>query len=143
MEVETAGKDVGAGEPFERETGAVGAATHGNHHGGYAHVFHGLFGKVDNVHDRLYLLAHVVVLVFDFEAGTVGELPVDFPHEVLKLLLAALETVAVVVADNVAERGLLDAAFARNEVVEAFITLGVFGSFPAGEHDGVLYGDTQ
>ena len=95
------------------------------------------------MHDRFYLLAHVVVLVFDFEAGTVGELPVDFPHEVLKLLLAALEAVAVVVADDVAERGLFDAAFARNEVVEAFITFSVFGRFPAGEHDGILHGDTQ
>ena len=63
--------------------------------------------------------------------------------EVLELFFAALEAVAVMVADDVGEGGLLDSALHADEVVEAFVALGMLGCLPAREHDDKLVGDAH
>ena len=62
--------------------------------------------------------------------------------EVLELLLATLEAVAVVVANDIGEHRFLDIALERNEVIEPFVAFGMLGRLPAGQHDGILVGDT-
>lgn len=143
MEVETAGKDIGAGKPFERELGAVCTAADGNYLGFYTGILHGLQSDVDDVHHRFDFLAHVVILVLDLEGGHAGEFVVDFACEVFKLFFAALEAVAVVVADYIGESGFLYSSLNGYKMIETFVAFGVLGSFPAGEHYGKLGGDAQ
>ena len=131
VEIMSSGENVGTRQSFEREACAVGPASDGNYHWSYADIFHGFFGKVDDIHDRLYFFAHVVVLIFDVETGAVGEFFVDFMYEVSEFFFTSFEAIAVVVAYNVAEGCFLDAAFARNQVVKTFIAFGMLGCFPA------------
>ena len=49
---------------------------------------HCLLGNVDDMAHRLDFLAHIVVLVLDFEGAAVGELMVDFAGKMLELALA-------------------------------------------------------
>ena len=94
--------------------------------------FIALDGSVDDVHYGFDLLTHVEVLVFDFDRDAVGEFVVDFACKVFELFFAAFEAVAVVVADDVGEHGFFYGTFNRDQVVEAFVAFGVFGSLPAG-----------
>ena len=141
MEVEPTGKDVGAGQALEAELGAVRAAAYGLHLGRHATVAHGLQGNLYDMHHRLDLLAHVVVLVLDLDLGTAGKLGIDLIDQVLDLLLALFEAGAVVIANDVAEGRLLHGAVDADQVVEAFVTLGVFGSLGARQHGDELVGD--
>ena len=63
MEIEAAGKDVGAGQAFETELCAVGAATDGLDLACHPSLLDGTSGNVDNVFLAFELLLHVVVLV--------------------------------------------------------------------------------
>lgn len=140
MEVESAGKDVGAGQSFEGELCSVCAAAYGYYFGRDAAVAHGLFGCVDDVHQRFDFFAHVVVLVFDFDGAAVGKFVVDFACEVFHLFFASFEAVAVVVSYDVCEHCFFDGSFHAYEVVESFVSFGVFGGFPSWEHDDKLVG---
>ena len=141
VEVQSAGEDVGAGESLEAQLSAVCAAAYGLNLGRYAACAHGLQSCLHNMHHRFYLLAHVVILVLDFHLGTAGELGVDFTHQMLYLLFALLKTCAVVIADNIVERGLLHRAADAYQMIEALVTLCVFGSFGARKHGDELIGD--
>lgn len=122
---------------------SVCAAAYGYYFGCDAAVAHGLFGCVDDVHQRLDFFAHVVVLVFDFDGAAVGEFVVYFARKVLHLFFAAFEAVSVVVAYDVCKHGFFDGAFHSDEVVESFVSFGVLGGLPAGEHDDKLVGDAH
>ena len=143
MEIQATGKDVGAGETLERQLCAIGSATDRLHLRHYTGTLHGEFCRVDNVHYGFDFLAHIIVLVLKLEAHAVRELIVHFACKVLKFLLAALKTVAVVVADNVGHHGLFHIALNTHEVIEAFISLSVFGRLPARKHDGKLVGNAN
>lgn len=140
MEVEASGEYIGAGQSLERELCSVGASSDGLYFGCDAGIFHGLDGYVDDVHHWLDFLAHIIVLILDFDGGAAGKFVVDLACEVFELFLAALETVAVVVADDVGEYSLLDGAFDGYEMIEALVAFGVLGSLPAREHDDKLVG---
>ena len=77
VEVVAAGKNVGAGQAFEREIGSVGAAADGHHLGFYAGFLDGLFGNLHHVEYGLNLFAHVVVLVLDVAGDTLTVLLVE------------------------------------------------------------------
>ena len=85
------------------------------------------------MHHRLDFLTHVVVLVLYLHRAAAGKLHVGLPAQMLNLFLAALETCAVMVADDVGEHSLLHAALDSDKMVESFVTLGMFGESPIGE----------
>lgn len=92
------------------------------------------------MHQWFDFFAHVVVLVFDFDGAAVGKFVVDFACEVFHLFFAAFEAVAVVVSYDVCEHCFFDGSFHAYEVVESFVSFGVFGGFPSWEHDDKLVG---
>ena len=65
MEIDTTGKDIGTRQPFERELCTVCTTTNGFYLGLYIDIAHSLRHEVDDVNNRFYFLAHVVVLVFN------------------------------------------------------------------------------
>ena len=64
-----------------------------------------------------------------------------FSYQMLQLFFAAFESVAVMVAYYVCDGGLLHIAFGGDEVVESFISLGMLGGLPSGQHRHKLVGD--
>lgn len=97
VEVQPAGEDVGAGQSFEGELRTVGTAADGLHVGFHAYGFHSGESHVDDVHHRFYLLAHVVVLVAEFErCRTFTVFGVDFTDVAFYLFLALFEAWAIV-----------------------------------------------
>ena len=122
VEVESAGEDVGAGQSHERQLGTVCAAADGADLRLYAGLHHSLLDDVDDVHHGLYLLAHVVVLVFEVQnERALSILAVHALHEAFHHLLACFEPLPVVVADNVADSGLLHSPFDAGKVEESLI----------------------
>ncbi len=78
--------------------------------GCHAYVAHGFLGDVDHIFYGFDFLAHVVVLILYLYGGAVGELVVDFSYQMLQLFFAAFESVAVMVAYYVCDRGFPNAA---------------------------------
>ena len=129
VEIEAAGEDVRTRQAAETEVRTVGAAADRLHFGLHACVFNGLFGYFDDTVVRFHLLTHVIVLVLEDEfhrAGAVfGVNEIGHPgHH----FLARLELGAVVIADDVGEIGLLDRSLERNQMEEAFVAFGIFGT---------------
>jgi hypothetical protein len=87
---------------------------------------------------RVDFFAHVVVLVADVKLGYAWKFVVYLAGKVFQFFFAALESVAVVVADYISEHCFFDGAFNGCKVIEPFVALGVFRSFPAREHDSKL-----
>ena len=93
------------------------------------------------MHDGLHLLAHIIILVVErhlhyviavFAGEQVGHL--------LDVSLARLKLLAVVVADDVGQGGVLHTALHANQVVETFVLNGVLGGFAFGKESGKLGG---
>ena len=123
-----AGEEVRTRQPHERESCAVRAAADGPHEGLDAGLLHGPQGLVDKLRMGFDHLAHVEILVLDRQLQHVVAVlllqQIDArPEEDLLLL----ELLGVVVADDVAYRGLLYRAVHGHAVVETFVTLGVLG----------------
>jgi len=78
VEVQASGENVGAGEALERQLSSVCAAAYGLHFWRYAGAAHGFLGNIHDVHLRLHLFAHVVVLVFYVDSAAVRKFVVDF-----------------------------------------------------------------
>ena len=122
VEVQSTGKNVRAGQTFERELGSVGAAANGLNARRNACLLHSFDGYVDDVHHGVYLFAHVVVLVFDCGNGNL--LTIFFTQCfgcMLEYALALLKALAVVVADDVGNCGTLHTAFYANYVIKSFV----------------------
>ena len=111
MEIQSACKDVGAGEAFERELCSVCATTDGYHLGKAACLFDGALGYVDDVRLVHQLGVHIVVSVLHL--GEEGASTIFLIHPLAHVqdeTLAHLEHLGVVVANDVCESGLLHTA---------------------------------
>ena len=140
MEVDTAGEDVRARQSLETELRSIGAATDRLYTRWNTALLHRSQHNVDDVHVRVNLLLHVIVLVVDLGCNrTLAILLVHLLHAVLDEVLAVLELVAVVVADDVAQFGFLAAALDAQQVIEALVALGLFRSFALRNHILELY----
>ena len=111
MEIQSAGENVGTRKPLEAEICAVGSAADRLDLGfdaGYLHSFHGL---VNYMIMRLNLKSHVVILVLHIcRGGTLTVFRVDEIHRLMDHQFPLLEFLGVMVADDVGEVGLLNAA---------------------------------
>src|SRR5574344_1099621 len=134
VEVETACKDIGAGKTHEGELCSVCSSSNGSHLWCHACFGYGFFGNVYNVHHRLNLLSHVVVLVIHVERDDVAILLVEFLHHLKHLVLSTLEVFAVVVAYDERELCLLTTATDAGEVEEAFIAFSGFWNLVGWKH---------
>ena len=142
MEVEPAGKDVGAGQALEREVGAVGAAADGLDLGFDAGHLHGFHRFVDDVVVRLHLLPHVVVLVPHFQGGRArAVLHIDEIHHLRHQFFLGLELGAVVVADDVGEVGVFHRTLEGDDVEEALVAFRVFRTLLYGQQTVKLLPD--
>ena len=87
------------------------------------------------MHDRLHLLAHIIVLIADlYFYRPLAILLIDLAYQMLDLAFAALEACAVVVTDNVLQGGLLYAAVHGDQMVKSFIPLCMLGCLPTRQH---------
>ena len=77
------------------------------------------------------------------KCAAAGELVVGLAHQVLHLELAAFETVAVMVADDVGDGGLLNRPLDAHEMIETLVPLGMLGGLPARQHQYELVGDAD
>lgn len=117
VEVESASKDVRAGQSLERQLRTVGSATDGTHAARNVASLHGFKHNVNHVRHGLNHFAHIIVLVghFDsyraFAVAGIGPL-----HRLLQESLAAFKAFAVVVANDVAELCLFHIAFDVEQV---------------------------
>ncbi len=79
-------------------------------------------------------------MVLDFGLGAARELAIHLVAQVLDFALAALKACAVVVAQDVGERGTFHVALHAHEVIESLIALGVLRRFPSWQHHSKLHG---
>ena len=90
---------------------------------------------IDDVHVGIDFLLHVIILVLHLSHnGIFAILLLHLSHALLDERLAVFEAVTVVVADDIAERGLFNTALDAQQVIEAFIALGRFGCLIGGQH---------
>ena len=135
---------VGAGKTHVGKARAVGAAANGDDERLDARVLHRLARKLDELHMGQDLLFHVVVLIGDGKLDAFAA--VAGVHERRRLLhdaLALLEALAVVVANDVVERGRRDIALDRAQVEEPFAALGGRGNLGRGKKRGELAGQKR
>ena len=144
MEVIAAGGQVRAGETHVGQASAVGAAADGRLDGLHAASAEGRFRLVHDVHAGLQHLLHVAVAVAHLaHEGALAVLLVQVLGDALDGGLALVEFVCIVVADDVAQDGLLLIAGEVHEVVEALVALGVGGDLRGGQHAVPLDGHEQ
>ena len=125
MEIDTSGEDVGARQAAEGELRAVGSATDGLHLRCDTTFLHSLEHDIDDIHVGVDLLLHVVILVFHLDGHSAfAILLVHLLRNALQEVLALLKVLAVVVAYDIAELGLLTVAVDAYQVEEALIALG-------------------
>ena len=141
VEVQAAGEDVGARQTLETELCAVSAAANSAHARLNAAVLHGIEGGVDDVHHRLYLLAHIIILVGKgYLHRACAVLLVEQFANGGGILLALLEAGAGVVAYDIGERGFLHVAVHAEQVVETLILGRALGRFGGWHQGSVLRG---
>ena len=94
MEVDTAGEDVRTRQTLEAQLGSVGTAADRFYARWNSALLHRSEHDVDDVHVRINLLLHVIVLVVDNRLyGSVAILLVHLVHAVLDEILAVFKTV--------------------------------------------------
>ena len=134
MVVVAAGGEVGAGQTRPGKVRAVRAAADGHAHGYDAVCAEGILRALDEVEVRQDLFLHVVVAVGDGDLG--GAVAVDLVDLIgagSEKFLLFFKLLAVVVADDVAQRGLCHAALHVREMEEALVALGLLGYFILGQ----------
>ena len=110
MEVAATSEDIWTWQTLERKLCTVSTATDRLHLRSYTALLHRLEHDVDDVHVGVNLLLHVVVLVLEFYGdSTLTPLLVHLLDAVLDEVLAIFKAVAVVVAYDIRECGLLAA----------------------------------
>ena len=135
VEVDTAGEDVRTRQTLEAQLGSVGTAADRFYARWNAALLHRSEHDVDDVHVRINLLLHVIVLVVDNRLyGSVAIFLVHLVHAVLDEILAAFKLVAVVISDDVAEFCLLAAALDADEVVETLVAFSLLRSLVLRNH---------
>ncbi len=139
MEVHSACKDIGARQSLERQLRAVRAAAYGLYLWSHAAHLHGMEHHVDDVHLRVNLLLHVVVLVLYLcHHGALAVLLTHPGSTLLHEVLAVLKLVAVVVADDIAESGVLGVCLDACEMIESLIALSGLRTLVGRQHGGKL-----
>ena len=137
MEVDAAGKDIGARETSETQLGTVGSTTDRFNLGGDACLLHGFEHNVNHMHIGVYLFLHVVVLVAQLNLDrALAILLVHTGSDRLDEVLAVFKLLAVVVADDVAQLGFLAVAVNAQQMVEALVAVGGLGDVGLG-NEGV------
>ena len=122
MEVHTTGKDVGTGQSTETQLCTIGAATDRLHLWRDTTLLHSLQNDVDHIHLGIDLLLHVVVLILDgHRHRAFAILLVHLPGNVLHEVLTVLKLAAVVIANDIAQLGLLTMALDAQQMIEALI----------------------
>lgn len=102
VEVQTTCEDVGAGESFEAELSAICAASDGHNVAETTSLLDSLLGNFRHLRFVLQLAQHIIILVLHFGLNCpFSVLGVQLLCKVENNLLAALEDVAVVVANDV------------------------------------------
>jgi len=142
VEVFAAGTEVGAGQALIAQAGAVRAATDGNFVGIHAYGSHGFLGTFNHIHDGLNALFHVEIAVHQSQlqsAFTVLLVDVFCSGNHDSLLL--LKPYHVMVADDVAQGGLLYNTFHGGQVNEPFITGGMLRLLCGRQQTLELHGD--
>ena len=143
MEVDTASEDIRARQSAEGELCTVSTTTDGFYTRGHTAILHGTQHDIDDVHVGIDFLLHVIILVLHLSHnGIFAILLLHLSHTFLNKRLAVFEAVAVVVADDIAERGLFNTALDAQQVIEAFIAIGRFGCLVGGQHLCELYCQT-
>ena len=135
VEVDSAGEDVRTRQTLEAQLGSVGTAADRLYTRWNAALLHRSEHDINDVHVRINLLLHIIVLVVDNRLdGSVAILLVHLVHAVLDEVLAAFKLVAVVISDDVAEFCLLAAALDADEVVEALVAFSLLRSLVLRNH---------
>ena len=130
VEVETSGKDVGAGETLEAELGTVCATSNGHYVAEATSLFDGAFGDVCNLGLVLQLAQHIIILVLHFCGHCVlSVFGVQLLGYLGHHLLALLELAAVVVANDVTEPSLFHTATHARQMEEPFVSFCCFRPF--------------
>lgn len=133
VEVQASGKDIGTRQSFERKLRSVRTSANGFHARFDACRLHCRESGVNDVHHRFYPLAHVVVLITEFEGGGSRAIfGVYLLHKVFHLFLAGFKAGAVMVADNIRDRCLFHFAIDAGQVIKALIAFGMFRSLMGG-----------
>ena len=123
MEVYAAGKDIRTRQTLERQLSSVGSAADRLYLRRHTAVLHGLEHDVDNVHLRIYHLLHIVILVFHVSRNSAfAILLVHLYNAFLDEGLALLKLIAVVVADDIRQLGVLYVRLDAQQMIESFIT---------------------
>ena len=107
MHIHAAGKDIGTRKPLEAELCTISTTAYGRNLRLETGLAHGLLGHFYNMHDRLNLLTHIIILVAHLQSTAAGKLSVSFVNQMLHLALAAFKACTVVVAYYILESGLL------------------------------------
>ena len=131
-----AGEKVRRGQPPVAELGPVGASPDWDDPGFDAELPHGLKGCVHDVHLRLDLLQHVVVLVRHIQLrGSFAVPAVQGSYGILHGFLSLMELFRRVVPDDIVHCCGLHVPGKAQEMEEPFIPLGCRRSF-VGREDG-------
>ena len=135
VEVDTAGEDVRTRQTLEAQLGSVGTAADRFYAWWNAALLHRSEHDINDVHVRINLLLHIIVLVVDNRLyGSVAILLVHLVHAVLDEILAVFKLVAVVISDDVAEFCLLAAALDADEMVETLVAFSLLRSLVLRNH---------
>jgi len=132
VEIITTGKDIRARQATERKLCAVCTAADRLHDRLDIAVFHRLLRQRNNVRMLRHFIAHVVIVVVQRHFDITLTMQ-DLTHhmgDINDFLLAGFKLHFIEVADNVVHFRALYVSLDRRQVIETFITLGVFRRFP-------------
>ena len=139
-----AGAQVRAGEAAERELRAIGAAADGQHARLDAQVLVGLDGRLHELRILAHDLGHVAVLLLDRHLDALALEPrVQELGRMLHQVELCLEALGVVVAHDVAHRGVRDGARDALQVDKAVVAVGVLGAHVRRQHPVEVGRDVQ
>ena len=122
MEVHATGEDVGTRQSTETQLSTVSTATDRLYFRRDAALLHSLQDDVDHIHLGINFLLHIVVLILDVylhRAFTI--LLIHLLGNVLHEVLTVLKLAAVVIANDIAQLGLLTMALDAQQMIEALI----------------------
>ena len=97
MEIDSPCEDIRTGKPLKRQLCPISTSTNGFHFGSHPTVLHGVQHDVDDMHIRVYLLLHVIILILHLSRDSIlTVLLLHLVHTLLDERLAVFEALAVV-----------------------------------------------
>ena len=139
MEVHATGKDVRTGKTLERELCTVGTASDRLHPWRNVTFLHGFQHDINHVHVRINLLFHVIILVLDLCRHR--SLSVFLVHLIgtdLHESFAVLERIPVVVADDIAQLGILGTCLHARDMIETLVAFRLLRNLIGRQHHDEL-----